>query len=243
MERGLYIAASGMVAEQVRQDQIANDLANASTPGYKADRSAQSSFGALLVSNQLTGQPVGGLDFGPQITDVRADLEQGPLKETDEPLDLAIEGQGFLSVQTPSGVRFTRNGQLSLDVQGRLVTQSGYAVLGTDGKAITVGRSDGLSIGADGTVAVGGKTAGRLAVVSLTGAVKIGDTLFGGTPGAMPAGTTVRQGYLETSAVNAARAMVDMITSLRAYEASQRVIHTIDDTLGRGISAGGPAAV
>jgi flagellar basal-body rod protein FlgG len=242
MERGLYIAAAGMVAEQVRQDQIANDLANSSTPGYKADRAAQSTFGDLLVANQLTGQTVGGIDFGPQVTDVRSDLEQGPLDQTDEPLDVALEGQGFLSVQTPTGIRFTRNGQLSVDAQGRLITQAGYPVLGAAGRELAVGSGSDPTIATDGTITVGGKTAGKLAVVSLANPVKIGDTLFAGQPGVPPKDTVVRQGYLEASGVNPARAMVDMIVSLRAYEASQRVIHAIDDTLGRGIASGGPVA-
>src|ERR1041384_2500835 len=105
MDRGLYIAASGMVAEQVRQDLIANDLANASTPGYKADRMAVASFGRLPLAN-------GG---------------ESP------PLDGALRGEGFLSVQTPQGVRYTRNGQLQVDGQGRLVTQAGYPVLDRSG--------------------------------------------------------------------------------------------------------------
>src|SRR5512143_1940293 len=99
MERGLYIAASGMVAEQMRQDQIANDLANASTPGYKADRVTQRSFGDLLLSNAATGQVVGPLGLGVQASAMSTDLSPQPLRETGEPLDLAVEGEGFFAVQ------------------------------------------------------------------------------------------------------------------------------------------------
>src|SRR2546423_792516 len=112
MERGLYIAASGMLSELTRQDQIANDLANASTPGYKADRAAQASFGDLLLANRANGAPVGPLGLGATIAEIRTDLTQAPLKETGEPLDVALEGPGFLSVQTPAGTRYTRNGQV-----------------------------------------------------------------------------------------------------------------------------------
>ena len=118
MERGLYIAASGMLTELVRQDQLANDLANASTPGYKADRSAQSSFGDLLLSNTATGQTIGPLGLGVQIAETKTDLAQGPLVQTGEPLDVALQGPGFLAVQTAQGTRYTRDGQLAVDAKG-----------------------------------------------------------------------------------------------------------------------------
>src|SRR4051812_43356372 len=85
MERGLYIAAGGMLAEQVRQDQIANDLANASTPGYKPDRAAQASFGDMMLQSSATGRPIGTLSLGVGIDELRTDLTQGPLKQTGNP--------------------------------------------------------------------------------------------------------------------------------------------------------------
>ena len=96
-----------------------------------------------------------------------------------------------------------------------------------------------MSIAQDGTVRSGTKVVGQIAIVSLTNAVKQGDNVFTGTPGAKPAETTVEQGYLEGSGVEPARAMVDMIVSLRAYEASQRVLHAIDETLGRAVNSVG----
>src|SRR3954470_2821441 len=101
MERGLYIAASGMLAEQVRQDLIAHDLANASTAGYKPDRVASKSFGDMLLSDTNSGRPVGALGLGTQIARQVTDLSPGPLRDTGEPLDFAVEGEGFFSVQTP----------------------------------------------------------------------------------------------------------------------------------------------
>jgi len=244
MERGLYIAASGMLAEQVRQDQLANDLANASTPGYKADNSEQASFSDLLLWNSSTGAPVGSLSMGSRITHVVTDLTQGPLQSTGNPLDLALDGPGFLAVATSSGVRYTRDGQLMVDARGRLCTDTGNLVLGTSGKPITVGQvSDPTKISIDqrGTVKVGTRTVGTLAVMSLTGATKQGDTLFTGTPGVRPAGTTVQQGFLEGSGVQPAEAMVDMIVSFRAYETTQRAIQSIDTELGRAANSVGSA--
>src|SRR5436305_1625267 len=118
MERGLYIAASGMVAEMVRQDQIANDLANASTPGYKADKATQRSFGDLLLSNTVTGQTVGPLGMGARIDRIVTDTTAAPIRQTGQPLDFAVEGDGWFGVRTAQGVRYTRNGQFALSPPG-----------------------------------------------------------------------------------------------------------------------------
>src|SRR6201990_1503993 len=113
MDRGLYIAAAGMVAEQVRQDQISNDLANAATPGYKSDQSQQRSFSDLLLQNTKTGETVGKLGQGPLITKTVTDLDPDALRSTGEPLDLAIAGPGYFAVQTANGVRYTRDGSFT----------------------------------------------------------------------------------------------------------------------------------
>jgi flagellar basal-body rod protein FlgF len=217
MERGLYIAASGMLAEQIRQDQIANDLANASTAGYKSDRTTQRSFGELLLSNTATGATVGRAGLGVEVDRVQTEFTPEAARETGEPLDFAIVGEGFFSVQTDQGQRFTRNGQFTVSPQGQLVTANGDAVLGRNGRPITVG-SDGR---VDPRV---------LSVVTVTGAAKEGDNLFAGTPGGQAA-SDVRAGALEGSGADPSRSMVDMIASLRAFEAGQKVITTIDETL------------
>jgi flagellar basal-body rod protein FlgF len=239
MDRGLYIAASGMLAEQTRQDQIANNLANSSTPGYKADQSMQASFGSMLLENTADGQTIGTLGLGAQITSTYTDMTPAPLQETDEPLDLAIDGQGFFTVQTPTGPRYTRDGQFVVDGNGELATATGYPVLDASGRTISVGSSDGLTIDSTGAVARNGRAIGTLGVVSLTNPVKQGDTLFAGTAGPKPTGTAVRQGFLEGSGVDPTKAMVDMITSMRTYESDQKAISSIDETLQKGIQAGG----
>lgn len=232
-----------MLAELTRQDQIANDLANSSTPGYKSDRSVQQSFGDVLLANSSTGQPIGNLGLGTAIVAEHTDLSQAPLRETGQPLDLALEGEGFFVVRTAAGTRYTRDGQFQLDGAGRLVNQSDLPVLDRNNQPITIGNgTKDVTIGPDGTITAGGRTVARLNVVSLTAPVKEGDTLFSGTPGAVPATTAVRQGSVEGSGVNPARAMVDMLVSFRAYEAQQRVVHAIDETLQKGISAGGPGS-
>ena len=235
MERGLYIAASGMLAEQVRQDQIANDLANASTPGYKADRSAQASFADMLLQNSQTGADGRVPEHGRSRRTHRDDLEQGPLQQTGDPLDIALQGDGFLAVSTRSGTRYTRNGQLSLDGQGRLVDRHRLPRPRDERPADhrRRRRRRTISISQGGAVSVGGRTVGTLGVVSLTGADQAGRHALHRRAGRPAGGDHGQQGFLEGSGVEPARAMVDMIVSLRAYESSQRVIHAIDDTLGR----------
>ena len=221
MDRGLYIAASGMLAEQIRQEQIANDLANASTPGYKNDRTAQRTFGDLLLANSANGAVVGRQSTAVQVDTIETDFSARPSRDTGEPLDFAITGEGFFAVQTAQGVRYTRNGQFALDPQSRLVTAQGDAVLDASGRPIT---------------AIDGKVdARRLGVVALTNPRKDGDSLVAGTPAGAAAGT-VRAGALESSGADAARSMVDMIASMRAFEAGQKVIQAIDDTLGQASS-------
>jgi flagellar basal-body rod protein FlgF len=218
MDRGLYIAASGMLAEQIRQEQIANDLANASTAGYKADRTAQSTFGDLLLANSGSGAVVGRQSTAVQVAAIETDFTPAAARDTGEPLDFAVTGEGFFAVQTPQGVRYTRNGQFALDSQGRLVTARGDLVLGGGGAPIASrdGKVDARLIG----------------VVNLTNPRKEGDSLVSGTPAGAATGQ-VRAGALEASGADAARAMVDMIASMRAFEAGQKVIQAIDDTLGR----------
>ena len=219
MERGLYIAAAGMLSEMVRQDQIANDLANASTPGYKADRASQKSFGQLLLANTASGAPVGGLGQGPRIERQVTSLAPEPLRDTGEPLDLAIAGDGFFGVQTPNGVRYTRDGAFMAAADGTLVDQLGNRVLGPANQPVKVA--------ADGTVDVK-----QVGVFALGSPRKEGDSYFTGTAQGKADGE-IRSGALEASGVDAARTMVDMIASLRAFEAGQRVITTLDSTLGQ----------
>jgi flagellar basal-body rod protein FlgF len=217
MDRGLYIAASGMLAQQARQDAIANDLANASTAGYKADHVEQKSFGDMLLANTRTGQQIGGITEGVRVSKIVTDFQSEPLKQTDEPLDMGIEGQGFFGVQTAQGVKYTRNGQFRADAQNQLVDQMGNKVLGQNGKPITLKT--------DGTV-----DASSVGVFKVDTPAKQGDNYFTGKSSGKGAGT-VRTSMLEGSGVNPTTAIIDMMTSMRAFEAGQKAINTIDDTL------------
>jgi flagellar basal-body rod protein FlgG len=219
MERGLYIAASGMLAEQVRQDLIAHDLANASTAGYKADRVTTQSFGDMLLQDSSSGASIGSLGLGARIESQTTDVTPGVMRTTGEPLDFAVEGEGFFAVRGANGTRYTRDGQFQASSKGTLVTASGDEVLGPDGQP--------ARLAADGTVA-----ASQIGVTRLDAARREGDNLFTGTARGAAAGT-VRSGALEARAVDPISTMVDMLGSLRAFEAGQRVITTIDSTLAK----------
>ncbi|HVY78175.1 MAG TPA: flagellar hook-basal body complex protein [Solirubrobacterales bacterium] len=227
MDRGLYIAASGMLAEMVRQEQIANDLANSTTPGYKADRSAQAGFGQLLLGNTANGRPIGRAGLGVQIDEVRTDLTPAAIHETGEPLDFAVEGEGFFAVRTAAGTRYTRNGQFGASAAGTLVDAFGNEVLGGGGAPVRLRR--------DGTV-----RPGDIGVFAVADARKQGDSLFAGAASGAASGR-VRSGALEESATDPAHSMVEMIASFRSLEAGQKALQTIDETLGE--SAGQVGAV
>jgi flagellar basal-body rod protein FlgG len=222
MDRGLYIAASGMLSEMARQDILANDLANSSTPGYKADRAEQRSFKDVLLHNTQTGAVVGPIGPGSFIARQNTDFTAAPLKDTGQDLDFGIEGDGFFSVRTAQGPRYTRNGSFQTGPTGLLVDQLGNQVLDQRGQPIRVA--------ADGTV-----DPAKLGVFTVNGARKAGDSNFTGTAAGKATGT-VRAGALEGSGVDPAHAMIDMMTSLRAYESGQKAIQTIDSTLDQAAS-------
>jgi flagellar basal-body rod protein FlgF len=217
MDTGLYIAASGMLAQQVREDQLANDLSNASTPGYKSDSSVQSAFGAMLLSNTATGQQIGTIDTGVQLGSPVTNLTPETLSSTNQPLDFGIAGAGFFAVRTAQGVRYTRDGQFQENSKGLLTDGQGDPVLSQNGATITVS--------AQGTV-----PASSLGVFNVTNVAKQGDNLYTGTAAGRGTGT-VKQGELENSAVDPVMTMTNMISSLQTYQAGENAIQTIDNTM------------
>jgi flagellar basal-body rod protein FlgF len=222
MDLGLDIAASGMVSEQVRQDQLANDLANASTPGYKPDESPQHNFGAVLLANTEGGAAIGAADEGVALGKTFTNMTAGVLQETGEPLDFAIEGSGFFALQTAQGVRYTRDGQFTVSSTGVLTDANGNPVLGPGGAQIKVG-------------ATGVVPATAVGVFEVPGAVKQGENLFTGTRAGKPTGT-VKQGSLEGSGVDAAKVMIEMISSMRSFQSGQQAIQSIAGTLQEAAS-------
>ncbi|MGC8808107.1 MAG: flagellar basal-body rod protein FlgG [Thiomonas sp.] len=254
MIRSLYVAKTGLEAEQTRMDVIANNLANVNTSGFKGSRAV---FQDLLYQNltqpgaqssQSTQYP-SGLQLGTGVRPVATErlMTQGNLTQTGNSLDVAINGQGFFQVLKPDGtIAYTRDGTFQLNNQGQVVTASGYLVQPT----ITVPASaQTLTIGNDGTVSVTlpGQAApqqvGALQLASFvnpTGLQSIGDNLYlqTGSSGAPNTGQptlnglgSVQQGYLESSNVNVVAELVDMISTQRAYEVNSKAVQASDQML------------
>jgi len=230
MDRGLYVAAGGMLAEMDRQNNLSNNLANLSTPGYKSDYTTQRDFASLLWNNRSTGSQIGTWSAGP-VTQSQSDFTQGSLSMTGNKYDLALEGNGFFQVRTPQGIAYTRNGGFTVDSRGQLVTAQNYQVLGTNGQPIIVGGANKFSVDTNGVVMRDGVRAGQLNIVNLTNPTKVDASLWSGTPAGRSANTIVHQNYLEDSNTDAVRTITDITVSQRAFDAGQRVLRTIDDTL------------
>lgn len=254
MIRSLYVAKTGLQAEQTRMDVIANNLANVNTSGFKGSRAV---FQDLLYQNltqpgaqsSQTTQYPSGLQLGTGVALIATErlMTQGNLTQTGNSLDLAIDGQGFFQVLQPNGtIAYTRDGTFQLNNQGQLVTASGYLVQPT----ITIPSSaQTITIGNDGTVSVTlpGQAApqqvGTLQLASFVnpaGLQSIGDNLYlqTGSSGAPNTGQptlnglgSVRQGYLESSNVNVVSELVDMISTQRAYEINSKAVQASDQML------------
>lgn len=230
MDRGLYVAAGGMLAEMDRQNNLSNNLANLNTPGYKTDYTEQSSFANLLWNNRTNGNQIGLWQVGP-VVQGKTSLTQGALQQTGNKYDLAIEGNGFFQVQTPQGTRFTRNGAFTVNNQGQLVTPENFAVLSTQGQPLRVGGANKFQINANGDVIRDGVNIGRIAVVQVNNPQKVDGSLWTGQAAGPAAGSLIRQGQLENSNTDPIKTITDMTVSQRVFDAGQRVLRTIDDTL------------
>lgn len=260
MIRGLGAAASGMRAEQTRLDVLANNLANAATTGYKRDTAVTAAFTDILVQRFWDRPPispgpapfVGALPVGVGTAATAARLTTGPLRYTGGALDVALSGDGFFVVQTPAGVRYTRDGAFTQDAAGRLTTNDGYPVL-AGGQPVGTSRMR-LAIQADGTVTGDGAPLGKLDIVTsaqLGGLRKEGNSLWVAAPGAqgqllvVPPGEAaephLQVGFLEGSNVEPVLEMVDLIATIRAYEADQKAIQAQDQTLGKVVNDVGQA--
>jgi flagellar basal-body rod protein FlgF len=239
MIRGLYTAASGLTVQWERQEAIANNLANADTVGYKRDDMIGTSFGEYMIYAVRAGNAryIGNASSGSVGFETVTDYSPGELRQTGNPLDLALEGEGFFVVQTPQGERLTRNGDFTLDQAGNLVNHQGYPVLGENGPIVL--RGSAAEILADGRVRVGGEVIDRLRVVKPqvgTALRKEGANLYGGGSWTAATGSQVRQGFLEGSNVQTVMEMVRMIEVSRAYEANQKVLAAHDSALEKAVN-------
>jgi len=221
-------AASGMRARMESLDMLANNIANASTAGYKVDREFYSLYSDAMADDNV---------LSPVIEKPWTDFSQGTLQVTGKPLDLALNGTGFFAVNSPSGTLYTRNGSFQTAPSGNVVTAEGYALLLTGGVPLRSQSSSPMEIGADGSVKQGGIVLGRLELVDFAvGALtKQGASLFGPVGGATPKAaisTQVHQGKLEGSNVPSAESAVRLVSVMRHFEMLQKTI-TIGSEMNR----------
>jgi flagellar basal-body rod protein FlgF len=252
MSGSIYLAASGAMLEQMRLEVLANNIANVNTPGFKQD---------LPIFRVSESSPESSAPSGGDVSAIRqeilpyaspfeywTDFSTGPLKNTGNPLDLALVGDGFFVVRTPEGERYTRQGSFRLNDEGILCTQDGYPVLGQGGDIAIDGQQ--ITVGQDGTIEVDGQQVATLRLVNFSAPEslqKAGNSLFvnaaesGINPEIEATGIQVDQGFVELSNVNAIRAMTDMIECLRVSESYQKVIRSADEATAKTINEVGSA--
>lgn len=248
MHEGIFIAASAGIKQGKKLEVIANNLANVNTTGYKRDRLA---FKELMPPFP----PDTSLEAGKNVllppdksntnvsyvavTDQYTDHELGELKQTGAPLDMALTGEGYFSIQTQEGIRYTRNGNFRLDTLNRLVNQKGEPVLNEQNQSIVINSpGDTISIDQNGNISVGtglvNTNVGNIKLINFEDKKtleKIGDGQYKQTnPKAeeKTGGISIRQGYLENSNVSSVEEMTDMMATLRLFETYQKMIQSID---------------
>lgn len=237
MLEGLYSAAAGLSAQQQRLDAIANDVANVNTSGYKRLRVA---FRDLVYQEPGAGAGAGVRTGNGVAADMLGrSFEQGALRRTERPLDLAITGEGFFQVRLPDGrLALTRDGNLHADGQGRLRTAQGALL--EPPLTIPAGvADDAIAVAQDGIVTAEGRPIGRVALVTVPapgGLVSAGDNAYlpsaaSGQPVAAGA-ARVEQGHVEASNVDIGDAMVDMMAAQRAFQLASKVIEVQDEAMG-----------
>jgi len=246
MIKGLYSAASAMLANLYRQGTLSHNVANMNTPGFKQ----------LLISlddwaNVPVIYPPGSVNFGdhkyignlglgvetsPEITD----YNQGGMRLTNQPLDFAIQGAGFFRVETPQGESYTRDGRFDRDIDGNLVTVDGYYVLDDSGSVINLPEGE-LTIQPDGTLRVNGQAITKIGLANFENPITelergLSNTFTSEGGATSDEVGTIQQGYLEMSNANPAQLMTQMVAVARAYEAAQKMVQTQDELLGKAIS-------
>ena len=261
MWRGLYTAAAGMVTEMTRTGTIANNLANVNTTGYKRDRAIDREFEPMLIKRINDGKKkddvtsfkrfsvggddlpvVGQLGLGSYTKEIATDHVQGAFMTTGNPLDVGIAGNGYFMVQTPQGVRYTRDGHFCRQSNGDLVTVNGQAVLNQQGRGINIPEGvTNISITAQGEIFADHQPVDQLGFVEFDdrrAVLKEGNSLYFAQEGARPrpATGTIEQGLLERSNANVINEMVDLINNYRVYEAGSKAVVTQDSMLERSVN-------
>lgn len=252
MVKGLYTGYTGMVNSQKRLDVISNNLANATTTGFKAEGCTTQAFDsmyAIKIKDATVGhlnQNIGSVSLGAKIGETYRNWEQGSLQATDNTYDFALAGQGFFSVEftNKNGVTstmYSRDGAFQMNSEGYLVTKDGDYILGEGGRIQLPTDLNELSVDSQGNIFADGQYVDTFALVDFEDynyLEEYGENLYRAVDGAteQDCTATVQQGYLEASNINVVSEMVDMIAVAREYESGQKVIQAIDEMLGKMVT-------
>lgn len=241
MVNGIKTSAAAMMAQGERLAVLANNLANASATGFRADAVG---FFQPLTSPRAAGSGTPtdpAAPLAPPSFRTRIDLTAGAMHDTGNALDLAIDGEGFFVLGGPDGPRLTRAGAFTRTRDGLLAAPDGAPVLDTGRQPVRLPGRGAIAVDESGAISVDGRPIGRLLIVTAPTdrLLRQGGVRFALPEGVAPnplAGARVRQGALETSNVNSVLTLVEMIDALRVYEAAQRATRGIDETLGRAVN-------
>lgn len=249
MVRGLYTAAAGMNVQRNKMNNLTNNVVNAETTGYKKDILVTTPFNEIMLKRMKNPDvegygkvELGELGYGSYVSKAYTDFSQGNIENTGWMTDLAIVGDGFFTIETAKGERYSKDGTFSVSADGYLATQDGNYVLGQDGR-IFVGIGE-FKVSADGTVtnSLGETTQLRIAEFEdLTVLRKEGANLYyilGDDQPIEPLNSKILQGARESSNVDVTEEMAEMIAVYRRYEASQRIVSMTDDSLGLAVNIG-----
>jgi flagellar basal-body rod protein FlgG len=252
MVKGLYTSYTGMVNSQKRLDVISNNLANATTTGFKSEGCTSQAFDsvyAIKIKDASVGhvnQNIGTLNMGVKVGETYRDWSQGSLQSTSSSYDFALAGEGFFSIEftNKSGTTstmYTRDGSFQMNVDGYLVTPDGDYVLGEGGRIQLPTDIAELSVDTAGNIYADGQYVDTFALVDFEDYNYLeayGENLYKTVDGATEKDceAAVEQGYLEASNINVVSEMVDMISIAREYESGQKLINAIDEMLGKMVT-------
>ena len=252
MVKGLYTAYSGLTVQQKRLDVVSNNLANATTTGYKKEGLTTQSFKDLYgikVKDETVGyinQNIGTLNLGAKVGESFRSWDQGSFQNTGNTFDFALSGSGLFSISFTNkagetSTLYTRDGSFQMNREGYLVTKDGDFVLGENGPIQLPTDLSELSVQPTGEIYADGQYIDRFALVNFEDYNYVeayGENLYRAVDGATftDASATVNQGYLESSNINVVSEMVDMITIAREFESNQKVMTTIDEMLGKMVN-------
>ena len=253
MVKGLYTAYSGLTVQQKRLDVVSNNLANATTTGYKKEGLTTQSFKdvyGIKVKDETVGyinQNIGTLNLGAKVGESFRSWDQGSLKNTESSYDFALAGDGFFSISFTNkagetSTLYTRDGSFQMNSEGYLVTKDGDYVLGESGDPIVLPTDiSKLTVDSTGRIYADGQYVDTFGIVDFEDYDYIeayGENLYRAVDGATFKDSTasVNQGYLETSNINVVSEMVDMINIAREFESNQKIVNSIDEMLGKMVS-------